>query len=195
MTQVKFIAMEKGNAEDYDLLCQGFEAYTSGLPQRILDALTELQTAYEGYQISRYDHSLQAATRAYRNGEDEEMIVAALVHDIGGTLAPYNHGALAAAIMGPYVSEKVCWIVEHHDLFMTYYWGHYRGIDRDGRQKYRESTHYQATVDFCHHYDQNSFDPDYDTLPLNFFEPIVRKIFAQPRRNSPYLKNQEKASS
>ena len=187
MKQVKFTAMENGDRQDYDLLSASFEEYTSNLPKRILDGLIELKTAYEGYQISRYEHSLQTATRAYRNQENEETIVAALVHDIGGTLAPYNHGVLAAAILQPYVSEKICWIVEHHDLFMKYYCGHYLGLDRYAREKYREHPYYQATVDFCHNYDQNSFDPNYDTLPLEFFEPIVCKIFAQPRDNSPYL--------
>ncbi|MDJ1174626.1 HD domain-containing protein [Roseofilum capinflatum] len=187
MQTVKFTAMEHGDAEDYDLLCESFEEYTSSLPQRILENLKELNTAYEGYQISRYEHSLQTATRAYRNNENEEMIVAALVHDIGGTLAPYNHAALAAAILQPYVSEKVCWIVQHHDIFVKYYWGHHRGLDRYAREKYREHPYYQATIDFCHHYDQNSFDPNYDTLPLEFFEPMVCKIFARPGHHSPYL--------
>ena len=188
MKQVKFIAMEKGDVEDYDLLCRSFADYTSELPQRILDALMQLKTAYEGYQISRYDHSLQAATRAYRNGEREDMIVAALVHDIGGTLAPYNHGALAAAMIQPYVSEKVCWIIEHHDLFVTYYWGHHQGLNRFARDTHKDHPYYQATIDFCHHYDQNSFDPGYDNLPLAFFEPLVCQVFSQPRHKSPYLK-------
>ena len=187
MKQVKFTAMEDGDRQDYDLLCESFEEYTSNLPERLLNLLLELKTAYEGYQISRYEHSLQTATRAYHNGEEEEAIVAALVHDIGGTLAPYNHAVFAAAIIKPYVSEKNCWIVEHHDIFAKYYWGHHRGLDRHAREKYREYPYYQATVDFCHNYDQNSFDPNYDTLPLEFFQPMVYKIFAQPRHNSPYL--------
>lgn len=192
MKQVKFTAMAEGDRQDYDLLCDSFEEYTSNLPQQILNALKELKTAYEGYQISRYEHSLQTATRAYRNGENEEMIIAALIHDIGGTLAPYNHGAFAAAMLKPYVSEKICWIVEHHDIFVKYYWAHYRGLDRYAREKYREHPYYQATIDFCHYYDQNSFDPDYETLPLDFFEPIVYKIFTKPRHNSPYLEVENK---
>ena len=187
MKQVKFTAMADGDRQDYDLLCNSFEEYVLDLPKRILTSLTALKSAYEGYQISRYEHSLQTATRAYRNDENEEMIVAALIHDLGGDLAPYNHAAMAAAILKPYVSEQICWIVEHHDLFVKYYWGHYRGLDRHAREKYREHPYYQATVDFCHHYDQNSFDPDYDTLPLEFFEPMVHRVFAQPRHNSPYL--------
>ena len=187
MKQVKFTAMENGNQQDYDLLCQIFDEYVLDLPKRILNSLTTLKTAYEGYQISRYEHSLQTATRAYRNGENEEMIVAALVHDIGGNLAPLNHGAMAAALLQPYVSEKICWIVKHHDIFVKYYWGHFRGLDRNEREKYREHPYYQITVDFCHNYDQNSFDPNYDNLTLEFFEPMVNRIFAQPRHNSPYL--------
>ena len=194
MKQVQFTAMAAGNQQDYDLLCDSFEEYTSNVPQRILNALKELKTAYEGYQISRYHHSLQTATRAYRNDETEEMIIAALIHDIGGTLAPYNHGQLAAAILKPYVSEKICWIVEHHDIFIKYYWAHYRGLDRHAREQYREHPYYQATIDFCHNYDQNSFDPDYDTLPIEFFEPIVYNVFAQPRHQSPYLNEESKSS-
>lgn len=188
MEQVKFTAMENGDRQDYDLLCESFAEYGSELPKRILDSLATLKTAYEGYQISRYEHSLQTATRAYRNQESEEMIVAALIHDIGGTLAPYNHGNLAAAMLKPYVSEKVCWVVKHHDIFMKYYWGHFRGLNRDEREQYRDYPYYQATVDFCHNYDQNSFDPNYDNLPLEFFEPMVNRIFAQPRHHSPFLK-------
>lgn len=187
MKQVKFIAMENGDLQDYDLLCDSFEEYALDLPKRILDSLTALKTTYEGYQISRYDHSLQTATRAYRSGESEEVIVAALIHDIGSTLAPYSHAAMAAEILKPYVSEKTHWIVKHHDVFVKYYWGHFRGLDRHEREKYHEHPYYQETIDFCHNYDQNSFDPDYDTLPLEFFEPMVHGVFARPRHNSPYL--------
>jgi len=187
MKQVKFTSMENGDRQDYDLLCESFEEYALELPKRILNSLKTLKTSYEGYQISRYEHSLQTATRAYRNGENEQMIVAALVHDIGGSLAPLNHAAMAGALLQPYVSEKICWVVENHDIFVKYYWGHFRGLNRYEREKYREHPYYQITVDFCHNYDQNSFDPNYDTLPLEFFEPMVNKIFAQPRHNSPYL--------
>ena len=187
MKQVKFTAMADGDYQDYDMLCDSFDQYNLDLPKRILSSLAAAQNAYEGYQISRYEHSLQTATRAYRQHENEEMVVAALIHDIGGELAPYNHAAMAAAMLKPYVSEKICWIVEHHDVFVKYYWAHFRGLDRHDREKYRDHPYYQATIDFCHNYDQNSFDPDYDTLPLEFFEPMVYRVFAQPRHNSPYL--------
>ena len=191
MKHVQFTAMEDGDAADYALLCDSFEQYTAELPQRLLAALTELKTAYEGYQISRYEHSLQAATRAYRSGDHEEMIVAALLHDIGGTLAPYNHGVFAAAILQPYVSPKVCWIVKHHDVFAKYYWAHHRGLNRNDRDRYKDHPYYQAAIDFCHYYDQNSFDPTYTNLSLDFFEPMVYRMFARPRHHSVYLNETE----
>ncbi|OLT58560.1 HD domain-containing protein [Moorena bouillonii] len=187
MEKVKFTSFETGNQKDYDLLFNSFQNYNSDLPKRIIGALAELTTAYGGYQITRYEHSLQTATRAYRNGENEEMVVAALVHDIGGTLAPYNHGAMAAVILRAYVSEKVCWIIEHHDIFSIYYWGHHWGLDRHAREKYKYHPYYQSAIDFCENYDQKSFDPDYDSLSIEFFEPMVHRIFARPCHNSSYL--------
>ena len=129
--------------------------------------------------MDRLEHSLQSATRAYRDGADEEMVVAALLHDIGDLLSPYNHSEMAAAVLRPYVSEKTHWIVRHHGLFQSYYYAHHTGGDRNARDAYRDHPWYQDTVDFCHKWDQSSFDPDYESLPLEFFEPMVRRIFAR----------------
>ena len=184
MKQVGFTAMADGSKEDMVLLYALADDATQDTPERILRALEPLKNTFEGYQISRYEHSLQAATRAYRHGESEETIVAALLHDIGDFLAPYNAAEMAAAILKPYVSEKTYWIVKHHAIFQKYYCAHYLGGDRFAREKYQDSPYYQATIDFCERYDQNSFDPNYDTLPLEFFEPIVNQVFAQPQ--APY---------
>lgn len=179
--QVSFTALQDGTKEDIVLLYALADDATQDVPERILQTLEPLKSTFEGYQISRYEHSLQAATRAYREGESDEMIIAALLHDIGDFFAPYNAAEMAAATIRPYVSEKTYWIVKHHAIFQKYYCAHYLGGDRFAREKHQDSPYYQATIDFCDRYDQNSFDPNYDTLPLSFFEPIVRKIFAQPR--------------
>ncbi len=181
MNRVSFTAMEEGTKEDFVLLYALADRATQDVPERILKALEPLKTSFDGYQVSRYEHSLQAATRAYRQGENAEMIVAALLHDIGDLLAPYNHGEMAAAVLKPYVSEKTYWIVKHHSLFQKYYYAHYMDGDRNVREKYRDSPYYQATIDFCEQYDQNSFDPNYDSLDLDFFAPIVKQVFAQPQ--------------
>ena len=179
METVSFTCMSNGTSEDYELLLSLEEKFVKDLPNRILKALEGLKISFDGYPITRYEHSLQSATRAHRNGEDEEMVVAALLHDIGDTLAPNNHGELAAAILKPYVSRKTHWIVKRHGLFQLYYWVHHVGGNRYAREKYRNHPFYQATVDFCEKYDQNSFDPNYDSLPVDFFEPIVQRIFSK----------------
>ena len=133
-----------------------------------------------GYPIDRARHSRQSATRALRNGESDEFVVAALLHDIGDVLAPDNHSAVAAAIVAPYVSEETAWVVRHHGLFQGYYYFHHLGGDRDARERYAESPHYDRCVDFCASYDQNCFDPKYDDLPMEEFVPLLEEVFSRP---------------
>lgn len=179
MTRVSFTRMEDGTREDYELLARLEESYTSALADRVLGYFRSQDETFEGYAISRQQHGLQTATRALRDGADEELVVAALLHDLGDALAPYNHSEFAAAILRPYVSERTWWIVKHHGVFQAYYYAHHTGGDRHVRDRYRDHPHYQATADFCHRWDQSSFDPGYDTLPLEHFEPMVRRIFGR----------------
>ncbi len=149
-----------------------------GLADRLLDAIRDLDEEWRAYPLNRYQHSLQAAGRAFDADEDEEYVIAALIHDIGDTLAPFNHGELAAAIAKPYMSEKTHWILKHHCVFQGYYYNQYLGGDRQARDKYLDSPHYDACKNFFHEYDQAAFDPDYPTKPLEFFEPMLRRIFS-----------------
>ena len=179
MNKVKFTEMKHGTKEDYLLLDKHEKKYIEETADRILKFISGLTKTLEGYQVSRLEHSLQSATKALKAGEDEEIIVAALLHDIGDELAPMNHSEYAAAILKPYVSEKTHWIIEKHGLFQTYYSAEHLGGDKNAREKYKDHKYYQATVDFCEKYDQNSFDPNYESLPLKFFEPMVKKIFSR----------------
>ena len=181
MATVSFTRMADGTKDDYQLLHELEQEFVQELPDRLLAALEELKHSFSGYQVSRYEHSLQSASRAHKNEESEEMVVAALLHDIGDSLAPYTHGEMVAAILRPYMSAETCWIIKYHGLFQMYYYAHHRGGDRDARDLYRDHEYYQATVDFCEKYDQNCFDPDYDSFPIEFFIPMVRRIFAEPR--------------
>jgi predicted HD phosphohydrolase len=183
MQTVNFTRMENGTREEYALLDRMEDEYKAGLPDRILQSLRKLEHSISGYRISRLEHSLQGATRATRAGESEEMIIAILLHDIGDELATYSHSEMAAAILRPFVSEKLYWIVKHHGVFQMYYYAHHSGGDRNCRDMYREHAWYQAAVDFCHNYDQNCFDPEYNSEPLAFFEPILRRVMSKPRFN------------
>ena len=139
MKKVSFTEMKKGSKEDYLFLDNHEQKYVSETAERILKFMSGLTKTLEGYQVSRLEHSLQSATRAYRAGESEEMVVATLLHDIGDELAPMNHS----------------------------------------EYKYKDHKYYQATVDFCEKYDQSSFDPNYKSLPLSHFEPMVKNIFSR----------------
>ena len=185
MKTVNFTRMEDGTREEYEFLDQMEDGYKEGLPERILESLRKLEHSFSGYKISRLEHSLQGATRAFRAGEADEMIVAVLLHDIGDELAPYSHSEMAAAILRPFVSEKFYWIVKHHGVFQMYYYAHHCGGDRNAREIFKDSPWYQDTIDFCHDYDQNCFDPDYDSEPLECFEPILRRVLSQPNMRDP----------
>jgi predicted HD phosphohydrolase len=184
---VSFKRMQDGTREDYELLELYERDYVRELPERILAALTELRHALGGYLVSRLDHSLQTATRALKEGADDEMVVAALIHDIGDDLAPYNHAEIAAGIIRPYVRPKVTWIIEQHGLFQTYYYAHHLGGNRDGRERFRDHPWYQECKDFCANWDQCSFDPHYPWEPLATFEPLVRRIFTRPAHDPRFV--------
>ena len=176
---VTFTSMAEGTREDYELLGRLEAEFAAKTADRVLEQLRGLAGSLSGYKVDRLEHSLQAATRAHCDGADEEMVVALLLHDIGDLLSPHNHSELAAAVLRPYVSEKTYWIVRHHGLFQSYYYAHHHGGDRNARDRYRDHPWYQDTVDFCHRWDQPSFDPDYKWLALEVFEPMVRRIFAR----------------
>lgn len=177
--KVSFTRMKDGTKEDY-LLIERFERkHAEGLVERILAQLKALKDEPLPLQVDRLEHCLQAATRAHRDGASEEMVVAALLHDIGDELAPYNHCELAAAILRPYVSDETYWVVKYHGVFQAHYYAQHYGQNPDERDRYRSSPHYQACVDFCERWDQEAFDPAYQSYPIEFFEPMVRRIFAR----------------
>jgi len=179
MKKVNFTQMKDGNKEDYQLLEKYEKNFERNTAKRILKYLAAQTSTLEGYKITRLEHSLQAATRAYKDDESEEMVVATLLHDIGDDLAPMNHSQYAASILRPYVSEKTYWIIKHHGLFQTYYSAHHLGGNRNSRDKFKDHKYYKATVNFCEKYDQSSFDPNYKSMSLQDFSPMVEKIFAR----------------
>lgn len=179
MKTVKFTQMQHGDAEDYAMLDKHERDFAAGTADRLLDALIQLDEGLSGYQITRLGHSLQAATRAWRAGADDDWVVSALLHDIGDIYAPYNHDEYAAAILRPFVREQCAWVVEKHADFQRLYYAHHLGGNRDAREKYRGSPYFDDCAAFCGEWDQNSFDPAYDTLPVEFFRPLVRQVFAR----------------
>ncbi len=174
-----YTRMDEGTVADYALqgeLARPFIAATGG---RVLAYLEGLAGGLPGFKVDRYQHSLQAATRALRAGECEEIVVAALLHDIGDVLAPENHSELGAAVLRPYVARHTYWMVLRHGLFQGYYYFDKIGLDRNARERHRGHPAFAMTERFCRDYDQMSFDPDYDSLPIDHFAPMVEHIFAR----------------
>jgi len=183
MEKVNFTQMKDGTKEEYLLLNKYEKKYTESIADRILKFMYGLNSSLEGYQITRLEHSLQTATRALNDNADDEMIVGALLHDIGDELAPLNHSEYAAAIIKPYVSEKTHWIIEKHGIFQMYYYAHHLGGNKNEREKFKGHKYYIDTINFCENWDQKSFDPNFKSLTLKDFEPYVKKIF----NRTPYL--------
>ena len=181
--RAKFKAMTEGTQEDWMVIASQFAPFAANGGARVLDHLRLLRGDYGGFPVDRLEHCLQTATRAQRDGRDEEYVVCALLHDIGDTLGAYNHPDIAAAILKPFVSEKNHWMVEKHGIFQGYYFFHYLGMDRDMRDQYRGHEHFQHTAEFCEKYDQTAFDPNYDSMPLEAFEPMVMKLFQAPKQS------------
>lgn len=176
---VSFTAMADGTAADYELLERYERRYAAGLADRLLDSLDALSGSLGGYQISRLEHSLQSATRARLDGASTDWVVAALLHDIGDELAPYNHSELAASIIQPYVREEIHWVVLHHGVFQSYYYAHHLGGDRNARDRYRDHRWAGLCEEFCARWDQTSFDPDFPIHPLDSFTDDVREVFGR----------------
>ncbi|MBW4934054.1 HD domain-containing protein [Marinobacter sp. F4206] len=181
--KASFTHMKDGTAEDWQTIARSFGDFAKGLPDRIMDHLMLLEGDFGGFPVDRLTHCLQTATLAHRDGKDDEYVVCALLHDIGDTLGSYNHADVAAVLLEPFVSEANHWMIKHHAIFQGYYFFHYLGMDRNLRNNYKDHPHFMRTIEFVSKYDSPAFDPEGETLPLSYFEPMIRKVFAKPVRS------------
>ena len=183
--KANFLRMQDSTQADWQLIGGEFMQFTTGLPERVIKHLQILEGDYGGFPVDRYTHSLQTATRALRDGRDEEYVVCALLHDIGDTLGSFNHPDIAAAILKPFVSDENHWMVQHHGIFQGHYFFHHIGLDRNLRDNFKAHPSYERTAEFCELYDNPACDPKAETLPIEEFTPMLRRLMAQPR-NSVY---------
>ena len=179
MDRVNFTQMKDGTREEWEFLTEHeIEHNIQGTADRLLKALVDLDESLSGYQITRLGHSVQSATRAYRDGADIDWIVSALLHDVGDIYAPYNHDEYAATILKPFVREQCAWVIQTHGDFQMLYYGHHLdGFDQHKRERHRGHPYFEDNEVFCERWDQASFDPEYKDLPLEFFAPMVREVF------------------
>jgi predicted HD phosphohydrolase len=178
-----FTSMKASKKEDWDIILAHYQPYAQQLPDRILAHLRLLGGDCGGYVVDRLQHSLLSATLAHQAGEDEEYVVCALLHDLGDTLGSWNLPEVSAAILKPFVSEASRWMVEKHGIFQGYNFFHHIGMDRNMREQFRGHPHFERTARFVDRYDDPAFDPKMEAAPLEFFEPMVRRLFLQPKNS------------
>lgn len=176
---VNFTRADLATQEELKIIDDYFEEHIKGLSKRIIESIQGLSRYQMGYRVNQLEHSLQTATRALRDGSDQETIVCALLHDIGEHLAPINHGDLAAAILRPYVSPENAWMVHHHGILQSDNYLDRLTLDGNEYKRFQEHPAFERTIRFCHKWDQISFDPNYDTLPLSVFAPMLENVFSQ----------------
>ncbi|MBL4626910.1 MAG: HD domain-containing protein [Roseicyclus sp.] len=184
--------MKDGTREEYALLQKLEKPFLARTGERVLEELRRQEhITLEGYPITRLEHGLQSATRAERDGADIDWIVGALLHDIGDGLAPQNHDRMSAEVIRPFVRWDVTWVVEHHGIFQMLYYAHHYNWDRNARDQFRDHPCFDSCATFCERWDQASFDPDFDSQPLDHFVPMVHEVFARKAHNPEILRTGE----
>ena len=179
--RASYVRMDEGTVEDYAIMASYQDAHLASIPRRLMDMLVELGEREDGSPIDGYAHSLQSASLAYDDGADDEMVFAALMHDIGQLNSMYNHAEVAAAILKPYLSERMYWVVKHHGTFQGYYYFDKVGWDKNARDQYKDSPYYQDCIHFCERYDQIAFRRDYPTKSLEFFQPLIERMVSKAK--------------
>ncbi|MFD2207616.1 HD domain-containing protein [Kiloniella antarctica] len=192
MKTINFTQMKDGTKEEYDFLAEMEKPYLSLTVDRVLTELkNQGEDSLSGYKITRLEHGLQSATRAYRDGADIDWVVGTLLHDVGDGLAPQNHDRFSAEVIRPFVRQEVAWVVEHHGIFQMYFYGHHYGWDKNAREEFKDHPCYQSCADFCERWDQSSFDPEYDFETLDFFTPMVRDVFSRKAYDPKVIKENQ----
>lgn len=177
---VSFTQMKDGTKEDYILLAELEKPFHAMTADRIMSELrSQGEFTLEGYPITRLEHGLQSATRAEADGADIDWVVGALLHDIGDGLAPQNHDRFSAEVVRPFVRWDVAWCIEHHGIFQSLYYARHYGWDENARDEFKDHPCFGSCAEFCERWDQSSFDPNFASKPLEYWEPMVREVFGR----------------
>ncbi len=181
MVRASFTSMDTSTKEEWMTIARETASNQSRVAETVLGLLRSLAAIEDGFVTDQLTHALQTATRAERAGASDEVVVAALCHDVGKAISVPNHPAIAAAILEPYVSPEVHFMIAAHQDFQGKHYYEHFNMDPDARAKHDGHPAYELARQFADDWDQKAFDPSYDTLPLEHFEDRVRAVFAKPR--------------
>ena len=176
------VSMDKADAEQWSVMLADVAVVQQQMPVRIKALLRQLVALEGGFAVNQLVHCLQTATRAERAGASEELIVAALCHDVGKVISLLNHPAIAAEILRPYVSDETYWVILNHQEFQGRHYYGYIGKDPEARRQFENHPAFALAERFADEWDQNSFDPDYDTFSFEHFEPMLDRVFGRKLR-------------
>ncbi len=175
----RFTRMDESTAEQWAVIGAETIANQGRVAEQVLNMLRSLGNVTDGFATDQLTHACQTATRAERDGADDEVVIASLCHDIGKAVSVPNHPAIAAEILRPYVREDVYQMIRTHQDFQGRHYYHHFGGNPDAREQYEGEPWFDLTGPFPEDWDQTAFDPDYETLPLEHFEPRLRELFAK----------------
>lgn len=176
-----FRRMDESTAQQWAVIGAETARNQPRVAEGVLDLLRSLAGITDGFATDQLTHCLQTATRAERAGADDQVVIAALCHDIGKAISVPNHAAIAAEILRPYVRPEVFQMIRVHQDFQGRHYYHHFGGDPNAREQHRDALseqEFELAARFADEWDQAAFDPDYDTLPLEHFEDRVRALFA-----------------
>lgn len=179
--RASFTRMDESCSADWEIIKTEVWRGQPQVAERVLSMLHALEDVWDGFQVNQLTHALQTATRAEEAGAGEELVVAALVHDIGKAISVYGHAQISAAILRPYVSHETWWAIDNHTVLQ---WRHYASVfsvDGERWKKLADHPAFERMRVLVDEWDQNSFDPAYPTRDLAHFEPLVRDVFGKPR--------------
>ncbi len=177
--RARFTRMDESSRDEWMAIGKATLELQRDVPARILGMLGELRGLYAGFGVDQLHHALQTATMARRANARDEVVLAALCHDVGKLISIPNHAAIAAEILRPYVSKDVYQVLRTHQEFQGRHYFTYFGASPSLRDRHRSEPWYTLAEQFTDEWDQAAFDPSYPVLPLEEFAPLVQEYFGR----------------
>ena len=179
-TVARFTRMDEASEDDWKIVQKQTWERQPQVAETVLNMLRGLEQVRDGFAVDQLTHALQTASRAEKAGARDELVLAALCHDVGKAISVFGHAGISAGILRPYVSEEVAWVLENHQAVQGRHYAWAFGFDPDGWKPLQSHPSFDLVMQFVDEWDQTSFDPGYPTPPLARYEPLVRDWLAKP---------------
>ena len=177
---VSFTQMKNGTKDDYALLQELEKPYLAKTAERILD---ELRRQGDHHLKAIRSRALNmACNRPHGQKPKVPTLTGSSARSCTMWATDLPHKTMTA--FQPKSSGRLCagrcpgWWT-HHGIFQMLYYAHHYGWDNNARDRFKDHPCFETCATFCERWDQASFDPDYQSEPLDHFEPMLREVFAR----------------